>query len=505
MARIHGGRKRRADLRRILAVFMCLNATLLYGATPWPSADPEVTDPALFDPHRPVAVEARLSVAENFSLALVGDMIIARPLTRAVPVAGFAPLLEVISGSDAAFGNLETTLIDIRHFAGSPYPFAGDWANIGQPAVATDLRRMGFDLVGRANNHAMDWGLEGLRETSRNLDEAGIVSAGAGDTAALARAPGYYETAKGRVALVAFATTFRPGSEAMAAHGTAPGRPGLSAVHVNLVVHVMPDTMRALASASCQLYQRACGGPPAALELSGTHYILDARQFNEYRMDQADLAELGRSIREARQHADLVVVAVHSHECAWDCDAPGTVQLPAEFLKDLAHGAIAAGADVFAVTGIHNLGPIEVYQGRPVFYGLSNFFWSDIQEPVPQELFSLNRALLGQAYQHPERATDYDLTAPLNAGSFATAFTFQSVLAQVSFAHGQLAAVRLYPVSLGYGDNLRTSGTPRLVTDREQAAAIIGQLAARTAAFGLPVLSASACGGGASCLRLPER
>jgi hypothetical protein len=111
--------------------------------------------------------------------------------------------------------------------------------------------------------------------------------------------------------------------------------------------------------------------------------------------------------------------------------------------------------------------------------------------------------LLAQAYRHPERATDYDLTAPLNAGSFATSFTFQSVLAQLSFAHGAVSAIRLYPVSLGYGDNLRSSGTPRLETRAAQASAILQQIVQRTAAFGLPALSLKACGGGASCVAVP--
>jgi poly-gamma-glutamate capsule biosynthesis protein CapA/YwtB (metallophosphatase superfamily) len=396
--------------------------------------------------------------------------------------------LDVIRNSDAAFGNLETTLVDMRHFTGAPYPFDGDWANIGLPSVAADLKRMGFDMVGRANNHAMDWGLEGMRETARHLEDAGIVYAGSGDTAALARAPAYYESAKGRVALISFATTFRPTSEAMPPHGTAPGRPGLSALHLGLVVHVREAAMRSLAAADCSMYQRSCEATPQSLTFAGTRYVLDERDFNEYSPDQGDLAEIGRSIREARQHADLVIVAVHSHECQWDCDMHKGPMLPAAFLKDVAHGAINAGADVFVTTGIHNLGPIEIYHDRPVFYGLSNFFWSDIQEPVPQELFSLNRALLEQAYEHPEKATDYDLTAPLNAASFATDYTFQGVLAQATFSRGRLAAIKLYPVSLGYGETLRTSGTPRLESEPERARAVFKQISDHTLAYGLAPL-----------------
>jgi hypothetical protein len=46
----------------------------------------------------------------------------------------------------------------------------------------------------------------------------------------------------------------------------------------------------------------------------------------------------------------------------------------------------------------------------------------------------LNRELLEQAYRHPERATDYDLTAPLNPASYATPFIFQSILPQITAA-----------------------------------------------------------------------
>jgi len=461
----------------------------------WPPADPGVRQSAQLDPRRPLQNESRLSVVEPFTLALVGDMIIARPLSQAAPVAGFERLLSVIRNSDAAFGNMETTLIDARHFSGAPYPFDGDWANVSLPSVAADLKSMGFDLVGRANNHAMDWGLEGMRETGRHLDEAGIIHAGSGDNAALARAPAYYESARGRVALVSFATTFRPTSEAMPPHGEAPGRPGLSALHLTMRVHVREAAMKSLAAADCALNNRSCGTLPESLSLGGTRYVLDTRDFNEYAPDTEDLAQIGRAIREARQHADLVIVAVHSHECSWDCELHPGPSIPGEFLKEIAHGAIEAGADVFATTGIHNLGPIEIWHGRPIFYGLSNFFWSDIQEPVPHELFQLNRSMLGKTYEHPERASDYDLTAPLNAASFATEYTFQSILAQVTFAHGAVDHVTLYPVWLGYGENLRTSGTPRLEARPEQVRAIFGQIQERTAAYGLPALDLSVQGG----------
>ena len=41
-------------------------------------------------------------------------------------------------------------------------------------------------------------------------------------------------------------------------------------------------------------------------------------------------------------------------------------------MTDIAHAAIDAGADIVMGHGPHYTLPIEVYNGRPIFYGLSN-------------------------------------------------------------------------------------------------------------------------------------
>lgn len=474
--------------REIAAFLLICAPASLSAQQALPTPDPVIRPDARLDPRRPMDRELATTIADGFTLALVGDMIIARPLSKARPVPGFEGVLGALRGAAVTFGNLETSLVDMRIFKGAPYPFDGDWANISEPAVAEDLRAMGFDIVGRANNHVMDWGLEGMRETGAHLDEAGIVHAGTGETAALARQPAYLETPQGRVALVSFATTFRPTTEAMPPRGASPARPGLSALHLKLRVHVVDQAMASLAAADCAMNRKHCGGTPDTLTLRGTTYVRDTRNFNEWVPDVEDMAEILRNIREARQHADFVLVAVHAHECAWVCDLGGDPLLPGDFLKNVARTAIDAGGDTFVATGIHNLGPIEIYRGRPIFYGLSNFFWSDIQEPVPHELFQMYRPMLERTYEHPERATDYDLTAPLNAESFATDYTFQSVIAQARFSEGRLAEINLSPVDLGYGDNLRSSGTPRLERDPGRARATINQIVRQNAAYGLPPL-----------------
>lgn len=457
-------------------------------------ADPGVKDAAKFDPKRPIAAEMQTTVQDGFTAAAVGDLIISRPLSHyADSMPAFGEVLKILRGTSVTFGNLETTIFDPRTFTGAPYSWDGDWTNASLPGVARDLKSMGFSIVGRANNHSQDWGLEGMRETARWLDDAGIPYAGAGETHRMARAPAYYEGPKGRVAVVSIASTFRPTSESMASAIAAPGRPGLSALHVQETLLAPRPAIEAFAQAQCALYGEHCKDVPKEGSLFGARYR-EADKFSyEHTMDPDDLREIYGAVRAAQLNADFVILAIHAHECSTGCDDSGEPRGAAHFLKELARGAIDSGADMFVATGNHNLGPMEIYDSpargkRPIFYGLGNFFWSDVQEQLPHDLFTRNRKLLANVWKDPSKATEYDLTAPLNVGYFDHAFTFQSVIAEVRFDAKGLSQVVLHPVELGYGDKLTTSGIPRLVTDEATAREILGQVEKQTAQFGLPAL-----------------
>jgi poly-gamma-glutamate capsule biosynthesis protein CapA/YwtB (metallophosphatase superfamily) len=463
-------------------------------------ADPVVQDPGRFDSKRPVERELEASVPDGFSAVAVGDLIISRPLSQhAERLPAFSAVLDILRGANVAFGNLETTIFDPRRFEGAPYSWDGDWTNASVPAVAGDLKAMGFDIVGRANNHSQDWGLDGMRETARWLEEAGIPHAGAGDSHRMARAPAYFESPQGRVAVVSFASTFRPTSESLPPAQTAPGRPGLSALHVQETAQLPRTTVDALAKTQCALYGTLCGDVAREGHFFGRAYREAERYSYEHAMDPGDLAEIHAAIRSAQLNADFVIAAIHSHECSIGCDDDNAPRGAANFLKDLARGAVDSGADMFVVTGNHNLGPIEIYDSpvrgrRPIFYGLGNFFWSDVQEMLPADLYSRNRKLLEAAWKDPAKATAYDLTAPLNQQYFAHAFTFQSVIAEARFKGNQLAEIVLHPVELGHGDRLTTSGIPRLVADETAAREVIDQVVKQTAEFGLPPLDISYTG-----------
>ena len=475
-----------------LTLFLSATALLAQQTTPYGSADPVIKDADHFDVRRPVAQELGTHVGHDFKLAVVGDLIISRPVSQSAQrLTGFAAVLDILYGADVSAGNMESTIFDARHFKGAPYSWDGDWTNSSLPQVAKDLRAMGFTLVSRANNHALDWGLEGMRETTRHLDDAGIVHAGVGEDRGLAAAPGYLETPKGRIAVVSIASTFRPTTDALPAQDAAPGRPGLNALHVSQTIRVPSSAMQSLASVDCTLHSLHCHEIPESLRLFDQEYRLGPTFAYEYTMDPEDLGIILRAVRSARQNADFVVVALHSHECSVGCDDPQQPRGPGDFLKTLAHEAIDSGADVFFTTGNHNLGPVELYRSanrgvRPILYGLGNFFWSDIQELLPHDLYQRNRALLESAWVDPSKATPYDLSAPLNKVSFAHDFTFRSVIAVSRFDGNRFVELRLYPIEEGYGDRLTDSGIPRLVNDPAVGNAIIQQITAATALYGLP-------------------
>src|SRR4051794_35276495 len=150
-----------------------------------------------------------ITVTDGFTLAAVGDCIISRPLSQLVATdPRFAEVVRLLRDSHATFGNLETSITDPSAPGVVPMGTPEDWSVRADPASAADLRSLGFDLVGRANNHSADWGPGGLRETGRHLDAAGLVHAGVGASLAAARSPRYLETPWGRVGLVAAAATY---------------------------------------------------------------------------------------------------------------------------------------------------------------------------------------------------------------------------------------------------------------------------------------------------------
>src|SRR5277367_1402322 len=74
-------------------------------------ADPVQKDGGRFDTKRPIRQEMQTDVPDGFTVGVVGDLIISRPLSQYAPrMPAFDSVLGVLRGADVLYGNLETTL-----------------------------------------------------------------------------------------------------------------------------------------------------------------------------------------------------------------------------------------------------------------------------------------------------------------------------------------------------------------------------------------------------------
>src|SRR5206468_3121534 len=119
----------------------------------------------------------------------------------------------------------------------------------GTKEVAADLKAMGFKLMNRAGNHLLDAGIEGLFETTRLMEDAGLVYAGVGRNLDEARAPRFVETPKGRIGLVGMYSETGGNQSRLAATyrvGLTGGRPGLNALNLTRAIAVSADHLALL-------------------------------------------------------------------------------------------------------------------------------------------------------------------------------------------------------------------------------------------------------------------
>jgi poly-gamma-glutamate capsule biosynthesis protein CapA/YwtB (metallophosphatase superfamily) len=420
------------------------------------------------------------AIGAGFTLLAAGDLVASRPLAaRLAHDAAFSDVARLLGRATLVVGNVETAIVDMRTFGGHPRT-VDDWCMAALPAVAGDLADLGLRLVSRANNHCCDWGIEGMRETGRHLDAAGIVHAGAGETLAHARAPRYVETEHGRVGLVsACAAQKWDNDAALDQFGEVPARPGLSALRIALTATAPKPVVDGLRDVYRKAHPGAADPGDGELTIFDTTFIEGEATAVRWAPDRADVAEVLRSVRLGAQHSDLLVVSLHVHE------EEGSPAQPPAFLVELAHAAVDAGAGAVFGHGSHVLGPVEIYNGRLICYGLGNFIWSDIVEFLHGALHVTARERYGARLGDPERITDAEVNRVFNASEFADSRYFESVLVELTCAGGE-PVVRLHPIDLRYGTPLTESGVPRFAGP-ELGRAILERLDALSRPFGTAV------------------
>ncbi|MFW7270199.1 CapA family protein [Gluconacetobacter sp. Hr-1-5] len=415
----------------------------------------------------------RPGVPDGFTVALGGDMIGPYHPLPDERDTGFARIADLFRKADLGFANQEGSMLDLAGFAGYPAAETGGGYPRQSSSMAGALRGMGLTIVSKANNHATDYGTEGLVATLDALRKAGLAEAGAGLSAAEARAPGYVRTPRGLAALVDVASTFAPMEEAgpavMSQGQETKPRPGISVLHVREVRFVRPEEVGHLRD----LVQDR-NSPVNEARIGDIIFRASDRDGWTWEMNPADEGAILSAIREARSRARFVLFSIHAHETAGHDDGttpPGAWEpmvvhraneapdplnpAPAAFEPVLFHAAIDAGADAVARTGPHVLDGVEIYKGRPIFHGLGGLFFDRNGRR--------GHEVAGGVVPFPQEQ-------------------FESVVPVTTYRNGRADVIRLYPVVMA-DDGIATGGIPHPASP-ERGRRILSRMQAMSAQFG---------------------
>lgn len=122
--------------------------------------------------------------SKTITLAFTGDVMLGRGVNQRIGELGYAypwgDLLPDLRAADILFCNLETTLTRHTNAVPKVFNFRAD------PDRARSLVAAGVDICSLANNHILDFGIEGMRETLDVLQSNDIAGVGAGSNLAAA-------------------------------------------------------------------------------------------------------------------------------------------------------------------------------------------------------------------------------------------------------------------------------------------------------------------------------
>lgn len=228
----------------------------------------------------------------------------------------FAGIREHMEAADLAVVNLECALTERGKKLTKNFNFRGRRELVGI------LKHGSVDVVSNANNHARDYGDDGIKDTIKTLDEAGIAHFGAGKNLKEARKPLILE------------------------------RNGLKIGFLGYYFQIGEDMFE----------------PP---EVYATrHRAGPAGVFTNRDLFRAMVEE---DVQALVPKVDFAVPYFH-----WGKE--GTTEIR-PYQIDLARRCIDLGCKAVLGAHPHRLQGVEVYDGKPIFYSLGNFVYGGIKEP----------------------------------------------------------------------------------------------------------------------------
>jgi poly-gamma-glutamate capsule biosynthesis protein CapA/YwtB (metallophosphatase superfamily) len=321
---------------------------------------------------------AQSPLSTPITITLAGQSMIRSDIRSTAPAA--VPVIQGLLKGDVVFTNFEAAVAEKGETVHEGRGF------LAPPEALDALTTFGFNLLALSGNHAFDLKVTGIQNTIREANSRKIVHAGTGNNLAEAAAPGYLHTPKGTIALIGSASgLITPGGSATA------DRPGVNELRIE----------------AGDMENEATVDLPGAPANTPNH---------------GDSERILASIRDARRHADLVIVYEHNHvfgnHSFTTIFTEGLQErlAPNDWLRKWTHAEVDAGADIIVMHGAPLLHGVEIYHGKPIFYDLGNFIYN-----LPPWL----------TYIHE----------PMN---------FESAVAYLQFQGKQLQSISFRPIVLNY-------------------------------------------------------
>ncbi len=266
--------------------------------------------------------------SDDLTIMAVGDV----HVDRADPPSVFALIAPVLRQGDIVVGNLEGILSNRGE------PILGK-IEIGSrhlrsaPENVEALTSAGFNAMVMANNHDMDYGPEGLLQSMETLDRVNIAHAGGGRNLEEAHRLMILERNGTRVAILSYTSIFPP-----AGYAAEENKAGLATIRVYTSYQAPENIM----------------------------YMPGATPLITTLPDQVEEDRMIADVRQAKQSADIVLVAFH-----WGVSWGRGVVVG--YQKELGRAAIDAGADLILGAHPHRLMAMEIYKEKLICYSLGNF------------------------------------------------------------------------------------------------------------------------------------
>lgn len=275
------------------------------------------------------------------------------------------------------------------------------------PEIAYTIPKSGIDIVTFANNHALDFGIEGLSETLDVLKKEGIPITGAGLNLQGALKPYMIKIKNVKFSFLGFTCALPTGYAAGFC------RPGVAPIHVTSRFFIDNMTL---------------DEQPGMSPWVETSTVVG---------DQKQACDV---VKAAKLRSDVVVVNIHwGVPNGWCAAFQGPL---ADYQRPLAHSLIDSGADIVLGHHPHVIHGIERYGGGIIAYSLGNFLFHSMAHKSDDHL----------------TVSSYP---PYNVSSIETGEARESIIMEIVLNDKKQYSVRFYPITMN------ANGEPEFSEDDE--------------------------------------